>query len=147
MSVQWLHVRQAGTWDPLLQCGDACAWTHLSSKRQNTKKLYGTKNTCKVVRADSEQKIQLPVLKNQEQKQGTTHAPCTQHHLKARENHASSLTPRHTTALAQYQEQAPLGEQATSKEICGFFLAPCAATETSIKALPEFLVWPLISFY
>ena len=58
MRVWWLHVRQAGTWGPLLQCGNAWAWTHLSSKQQNTKKLYGTENNCKVVRAVSEQKIQ-----------------------------------------------------------------------------------------
>ena len=37
------EVRQAGTWDPLLQC------LHLDKgllEQQNTKKLYGTKNNC-----------------------------------------------------------------------------------------------------
>ena len=38
-----LGLRQAGTWDPLLQC------LHLDTRllgQQNTKKLQGTKNNC-----------------------------------------------------------------------------------------------------
>ena len=38
-----LELRQAGTWNPLLRC------LHMDKrllKQQNTKKLYGTKNSC-----------------------------------------------------------------------------------------------------
>ena len=31
-------------------------------------------------------KTQLPFLKSQEQKQGTAHAPCTQHHQRGGQN-------------------------------------------------------------
>ena len=83
-----MGIRQAGTWDPLLQC------LHLDKpllQQQNTKKLQGTKNNCLCVQLGQimdkiqkdqkkKEKTQLPLLKSREQKQGTAHAPCTQHH-------------------------------------------------------------------
>ena len=92
MQIKYTPLRQAGTWDPLLQC---CL--HLDTpllEQQNTKKLYGTKNNC--LHAQLRQildkkyketkKTQLPLLKSLEQKQGTEHAPCTQHHIRGGQN-------------------------------------------------------------
>ena len=56
-----------------------------------------------------DQKTQLPPLKSQEQKQGTAHAPCTQHNTKGWPNHLSqpsSWTPGHTPILTPYKEPA-----------------------------------------
>lgn len=79
-------LRQA--WDPdaLLQC------LHLDTlllQQQNTKKKYRIKNNCmhgqlgQVMDKSHREtkKTPLPLLKNQEQKQGTAPVPCTQHNL------------------------------------------------------------------
>ena len=91
---------QAETWDPLLQCCNACTWTHVYSsnnknKRTNKQQNYkGQKITVCMrsrgkfwTRHKKTKKVQLPLLKSQEQKtgcweqkQGTEHALCTQHH-------------------------------------------------------------------
>ena len=110
MSVWWLHLRQAGTWDPLLQCGNACAWTHLSSKQQNAKKLYGTKNNYKVVRADSEQKIQrynCQFWRTRSKNRVLGMLPAHNNiKERAKLRHPSSQTPGHTSTLTLYKEQA-----------------------------------------
>ena len=55
--------------------------------------------TPKIQRDQKKQKVQLALLKSLEQKQGTEHAPCTQHYL----SHPSSLTPGHTPTLSPYK--------------------------------------------
>ena len=87
-------LRQAGTWDPELPCCSACTWTHLSSNnkiQRNNKGLklivcmaswvkFWTKDTerpknpyCHFWRTHSKNRVLGT-------KQGTEHAPCTQHH-------------------------------------------------------------------
>ena len=41
----WLELRQAGTWDPLLQCCNACTWIHLSSGNKIPRNCMGLKIT------------------------------------------------------------------------------------------------------
>ena len=83
-----VKMRRAGTWDHLLQC------LHLNKRlleQQTTKKLEETKNNCGHVQLghildntiQKDQRPQLPLLKGLEQKQGTAHAPCTEHHQRA----------------------------------------------------------------
>ena len=101
-----LVVRQAGTWD-LGPFAAVLPHLHLDKRllqQQNTKKLYGTKNNC--VRAQLEQILDQKIQKDKkkkktttnnptatseqpgaktgcwEQKQGTAHASCPQHHQK-----------------------------------------------------------------
>ena len=79
-------MRQAGTWN----LGPFAA---MLAPGQNTKKLQGTKNNCVHVqlgqimdkKIQKDQKSQLPLLKSGEQKQGTAHAPCTQHHRRGKQ--------------------------------------------------------------
>ena len=97
------------TWDPLLQClppGKPLL------QQQNTKKLYGTKNNC--VHAQLGQILDKKIQKTKklnchfwraasnaggrEQKQGTSNASCTHHHL----SHPSGPTPGHTPTLTPY---------------------------------------------
>ena len=79
------NLRQAGPWAPLLQC------LHLHKcllKQQNTKKLQVTEYNCAHVQLGQimNNKIQKDQKPNchfwgaRSQKQGTAHAPCTQHH-------------------------------------------------------------------
>ena len=68
-------MRQAGPWDPLLQCCNACTWNEPFLKQQNIKKLYGTKHNRMHAQLGQNygQKIktdQLPLLRSLEQKQG-----------------------------------------------------------------------------
>ena len=53
---QFLQQRQAGTWDPFLQCCRACTWTHLflGNKIQRNSKIW-TKNNCMYVGTNSGQ--------------------------------------------------------------------------------------------
>ena len=70
-------MRQAGTWDPLKQCCNACTWTYLSSSNKVQRKQYGTKNSCvhgpwgQILNPKDTKrpKIQPPFLKSLEQKQ------------------------------------------------------------------------------
>ena len=92
--------RQAGTWDPLLQCCNVCIRTHLSFsnkiQRNNrglkinecvgtwgklwTQKLYrDQKANCCFWRAESKTGCR-------EQKQSTEHTPCTQRHQRGSQN-------------------------------------------------------------
>ena len=38
-------LRRAGAWDPVLQCGNACSWTHLSSSNKIQRNYMGLKIT------------------------------------------------------------------------------------------------------
>ena len=104
-------MRQAGTWDPLLQCCNACPWTHLSSSNKIQRNCMGLKITVcmlgqhcmlgqlcacwgKFWTKDKKRPknptapFEEPGAKagGQEQKQGTAHAPCTKHHLRGEKN-------------------------------------------------------------
>ena len=94
-------MRQAGTWDPWLQS------LHLNTRllqQQNTKKLHGTKNNHMHAQLgqildpkDTETNkptvtFEEPGAKTggQEQKQGPTHAPCTQPHPRGRQRNRTT---------------------------------------------------------
>ena len=93
---------------------------------------------------------QLPFLKSREKnwvsgaKQGTAQAPALNatkgwaEHL----THPSGPTPGHTPTLIRNQLASP---QRASKGTCYLSSLPPAASPN--KALPEFLVWPLVNFY
>ena len=95
----------------------------------------------------------MPLLKSLEKKQriGTKveHWACPRHttswtwasHL----SHAPSPPPEHTPILAPFKEQAQPPPGAASKGTCLF--SPTCCSKGPIKALPEFLVWPLMNFY
>ena len=161
-----LRIRQSlrGHWDKLgpgtllLQCLHRDT-PHLQER--NTKKLYGTKNNSGYAQLGQildkrDQNTQLPLLKSLEQKQGVgtksrvLHIPPAPpkgwaNHL----NHPSSPRPGHTPTLIPYEERtcACSRSKQASKGTCLFSLSqhPCFSRGT-IKALPEFLVWPLVKF-
>ena len=74
------QMRGSETWDPSLQCLhlDTPLLQQLNTKKLNTSS-WGKFWAPKIQR---DQKTQLPLLKSLEQKQGTTHALYTQHHLR-----------------------------------------------------------------
>ena len=80
------ELRQAGSWDPLLQFYDDCTGTHLSSSDKIQRNCMGLKITACMqlgqILDKRDQKTQLPLLKSPEHKQGTAHAPCTHRHLR-----------------------------------------------------------------
>ena len=74
-----LSMRQAGTWDPLLQCCSACTWTNVSSTYELQRNYKGLKiKLCAGAAGASyrqkdtkrPKKPQLPLLKSWAQKQG-----------------------------------------------------------------------------
>ena len=124
-------MRQAGIWHPSLQCLHLD--TSLLLEHQHTKKLYGTKNNCVHVesgpmldeRYKETKKSQLPLLKSLEQKQGTVHIPCTQHHLRE----GAAKHPSHTLTLTPHKEQAlpppPRGASEGNPDALGAPVKPC----------------------
>ena len=131
---------------------------------QNTEKLYGTKNNCVHAQLgqildpkDTKgQKTQLPFLKSQEQKLGvrTTaeYYACPPtlnttkgwaHHL----SHHSGPTPGHTLTLTPYREWARPSLGSEQGNLLLVFASSCSRHRSPNKALPEFLVWPLVNFY
>ena len=84
-------VRQAGTWDPFLQCLNLDKRTNLSLSNKIHRHYKGLKKKKKktacmhswgklwTIRHKKTKETQLPLLKSWEQKQGTAHAPCSQH--------------------------------------------------------------------
>ena len=62
-------MRQAGTWDPLLKCCNACTWTHVSSSNEIPRNCMGLKITAcmhlegKFWRKDAKRPQTLPLLK------------------------------------------------------------------------------------
>ena len=82
-------------------------------------------------------KAQLPVLKSWEQKQGTAHAPCTQHHKGVGKPPQPPLRPDSWIH--------PWGASKQWKLL--FVLAPACCGRGPSKALPGLLVWLPISLY
>ena len=148
-----VDLRQAGTWDPLLQCYTACRRTHLSLRnkiKKKKKKLYGFKSNCthasvkvnSVQKTQRGQKPQLPFLKGLEEEQGVRSKsranPYTQHHVRGGQTTQDTPWPHRWihlhphpiwgTSLSSFREQASGGPY------CLFSL-PSAAN----KALPECL--------
>ena len=82
----------------------------------------------------------------QEQKQGTVHAPCTQHHQRGGQSTkatppAQPLDPPLPSPHGRNQLiRPPFGKQVGKGTCCLF------SVRGPNKALPEFLVWPLINF-
>ena len=134
----------------------------IKKKRRNSK---GLKNNCRYAQLGqildksykkTKKKSQLPLLKSweqkqgvQEQKQGTAHAPCPQHHLRGGQKTSATPPARPLdTPLPSPHIRNPLtshsgSEQARETVNCSRF--PCCRSPS--KALPEFPVWPLINFY
>ena len=114
-ALRGVYVRQAGTWDLLLKCCNACTWiSPWVTKYEET--VWVKKSLCaRATEANAEQiiqrdqKAQLPLLKSPEKKQGTAHSPLHKTSPKGWANHLShpsGLTPEHTPTLTPYKEQA-----------------------------------------
>lgn len=157
-----LEVRQAWVLGPFV-AGLQCLYLDTPfPEKQNTKKLnYGTTmnhvhsqwgqildKSCKKIK-----KTQLQLLKSLEQKKGVVsksrvlgcplHTPPPKPPLWPTSGHAPTLTP--------YKERVPpqaLGSQRTRGPVDSSHPPPnpCCNRSPS-KALPEFLVGPLVSFY
>ena len=105
--------RQAGPWDPLLQCGNACSWTHLSQNNQIQRNYVGLKIiVCILTQGNSgqkmqrDQKTQLLLLKLPEQKQFTEQAPLHTIPPKGKPpSHLSSSTPQHIPIPTPYKDK------------------------------------------
>ena len=153
-------LRQPETWDPLLQC------SHRDTpllEQWNIKKFYGTKNACMcswgkfwTPKIQRDQTIQLPLLKNLDQKLGVGEkagccsCPMEKTPLKGWADHLSrpsSLIPGHSPILSPYKEQvAPSWGVSEQGNLLVVLTLQCHSRGPN-KALPEFLVWPLINFY
>ena len=140
----------------------ACTWTNVSLSNKIQRNYKGLKITVyvqlgQILDNNIQKDPKSPTVTSEEpgaktgcreQKQGTAHAPCTQHH-QGHLSHPSGPTPGHTPTLTSYKEPACLhlgvggGEQG---KLLLVFTPPCCSRGPN-KALPEFLVWPLINFY
>ena len=145
-----VHLRQAGTWDPFLQC------LHLdissSNKIQrNYKRLKITACVGRWLKLWTKRykkaKTQLPLLRFQEQKQGAMHDACTEHHKGGGQTTQTPSGPHRSTPPLTPLKEPARPPQRMSKGTCDLFSLPPAAAPVSTKALPEFLVWPLTNFY
>ena len=70
-----VKVRQAGTWDPLLHCCNACTWKNVPQSNKIQRNYKGLKITACMYSwgkfwTKDIKKPQLPLLKSREQKQG-----------------------------------------------------------------------------
>ena len=122
---------------------------------QNTKKLYGTKNNC--VHAQwgqildpkdtkgkknktKQNKTQLPFLQRPEQKLVGSNSLVLRM--------PPSPTPRHAPTLPLIRnELAPPPRGSEQGSLSLVLAASCSQFRDPSEALPEFLVWPLVSFY
>lgn len=118
LTVHYLHE----IWDSLLQCCNACTWTHL--EQQNTEKLYGTKNNFMHGQWD---KFRTKDAK----KQPTENATATSQEPGAKAGYCPCppLTPGHTLPSPNIMNKLTtclppnLGNQ-QPKETCLFLLLP-----------------------
>ena len=148
----------AGTWDPLLQCCNACTWTHLSSSNKIQRNwlkitacIWGKFWTQKIQR---DQKAHLPLLKSLEPKQGvgnkSTVLSCPLHttppegwaghlsHPLARPLDTPLPSPHIRNKLAP-----PWG--ASKQKNCCLFSLPPAAAGAAVKPCLNFLsgIWSI----
>ena len=156
-----LKVRQAGTWDPLLQCCNACTWTNVSLSNKIQRNHKGLKITacmcswgkfwtaryketkkpnCHFWRARGKSRVlHTPPVHNTTDGVGKTPKP------------PSGPTPGHTPTLTPCKEPTcpppPPPPQGPSKqENLLFVLTPLCCSRGPNTALTEFLVWSLINF-
>ena len=160
---QLIWPRQAGTWGPLLQCCSAYTCTHLSSSKTNTEKLYGTKNNC--VHAQLGQILDQEIKRRPKKPTATSEEPGTKTGCRSKSrvlrmppalsttngwaehlSHPSGPTPGHTPTLTPHKEPAcpPSGSEQGNLLLV---FAPSCGGRGPNKALPEFLIWPLVNFY
>ena len=146
-------LRQAGTWDPLLQCCNACTRTHLSSSNKIQRSYVGLKIT---VCMGSWGKFWTPKLTNPiasfeeqgaklivESKSRVLHmCPALNITIGVGKTPKSPFCsiPAHTPNLSPYKEQAHYPPPGVSKQRSLLFvLAPSAATGTPVK--PGLNLW------
>ena len=131
-----VHLRQAGTWDPLLQC----LHLDISSSNKIQRNYKGLKITACVSRwlkpwtkRYKKAKTQLPLLRFLEQKQGAMHDACTEHHKGGGQTTQSPSGPhRSTPPLTPLKEPArPL--RGVSKGTFNLPLLPHATALVPIK--------------
>ena len=159
-------MRQAGTWDPLLQCCNACTWTHLSLSNKRQRNCMGLKITACMCswgkfwtqKIQRDQKNPTATFEKAgaktgclEQKQGTA---CTWPlHTTSPKGWAKLLsqpsgpTPGHTPTLTPYKKQACPPQGVSNQGNLLFVLTAHCCSRGPSKALPKFLVWPLVNFY
>ena len=78
-----LGMGQAGIWDPLLQCFSVCTRINLSSSNKIQRNYNGLKITAIRANLGQDTETKTPTClfwRAGSKKQGTAHAPCTQHH-------------------------------------------------------------------
>ena len=139
----------------MLQCCNACTWTHLSSSNKIQRNYMGLKITAcmfswgKFWTKDTKRpKNPTATFEEPGAKAGYCTCPlCTTppkgwaKHL----SHPSGLTSGYTPTLTPYNEQArqrpPQGASKHGNLL--FVLTPASFSRGPNKALPEFLVWPL----
>ena len=107
--------RRTGTWDPVLKCWTACTRANISSSNNMQRNYMGIK-TAACMRnwgkfwAKIQKRPKHPTATSKElgakivcreEKQGTAHAPCTQHHKEVGKTlkPLSCLSPGHTPTL------------------------------------------------
>ena len=154
-----------GTWDPLLQCCNACTWTNVSSSNKIQRNYKELKITAcmptqlgQIMDNEIQRDQKNPTASSeepgakagrQEQKKGTVHSPSTQHHLRG--GQTTVWAQPLDTPLPSPHIRNQLGPRSASeresKGTCYLFsLSPCCSRGPN-KAWPKFLVWPLINFY
>ena len=130
--------RQAGAWDPLLQClhlDNVCLGNKMQRNCKGLKIIacavganYGQKGT-------KRPKLQVPLLKSWEQKQGV-----------GSKSRVLRMPPAHVTAtLGDTPTLIPLRNK-LAPLTCRVDLIFLCYSRGPSKALPGFLVWPLINF-
>ena len=149
------------TWDPLLQClylGKCLLEQQIQRNYTGLKITACMQQFWQILywKIQKDQKIptttsEEPGAKTRcwEQKQSTAHALCTQHpkwwaeHL----SYPSDLTPGHTPTLTPWKEPAyPPTLGSKQGDLLFVFHPFCSWSSNPSKALPEFLVWPLVNF-
>ena len=158
-----VSLRQAGIWESSLQRCNACTWTKLSCSSKIQRGCMGLKVTTHMQQLERilnkrDEETAKPISATSkepgaktgcwEQKQGTEYALCTHHHQREwvkHVSHLSSPTPGHTPTLPPCKEPAysPSASEQTREPV----LLPSCGSRGPNKALPEFLLWPLVSFY
>ena len=142
-------VRQTGTWDPLLQCCNACTWTHLSLSNKIQRNYMGQKITACMHSwgkfwTKDKKRPKNPTANFEEPGAKTVYFVCPLHIPPTREwakhlSQPSGPTPRHTPTLTLYKERArpPSGSGKLGHRL--LVLAPPAAAGAPIKPCLNFL--------